>query len=98
MAVTKKDVEYIAELARLNVGAEEVEGFIKDLNNILGYVDKLGELDTEDVDILVNPLPLSNIYREDVVEPSLSQEDFLGNAPARVEDYLSVPSVIEMEE
>lgn len=98
MAVTKKDVEYIAELARLNVGPEEVEGFIKDLNNILGYVEKLGELDTEDVDILVNPLPLSNIYREDEVEESLAQEDFLANAPERVEDYLRVPSVIEMEE
>lgn len=98
MSVSKKDVDYIAELARLKFTEEEKEGFIVDLNNVLGYIDKLSELDTEDVDILVNPIYIENVYREDEVEESLTQEDFLQNAPDRVEDYLRVPSVLGLEE
>jgi aspartyl-tRNA(Asn)/glutamyl-tRNA(Gln) amidotransferase subunit C len=98
MSVSKKDVDYIAELARLKFTEEEKEGFIEDLNNVLGYIDKLSELDTENVDILVNPIYIENVYREDVVEASLTQEDFLKNAPDRVEDYLRVPSVLGLEE
>ncbi|HSP46680.1 MAG TPA: Asp-tRNA(Asn)/Glu-tRNA(Gln) amidotransferase subunit GatC [Clostridiaceae bacterium] len=98
MSVSKKDVDYIAELARLKFTEEEKEGFIEDLNNVLGYIDKLSELDTENVDILVNPIYIENVYREDVVEESLTQEDFLQNAPDRVEDYLRVPSVLGLEE
>lgn len=98
MSVSKKDVDYIAELARLKFTEEEKEGFIVDLNNVLGYIDKLSELDTENVDILVNPIYIENVYREDVVEESLTQEDFLRNVPDRVEDYLRVPSVLGLEE
>lgn len=98
MSVSKKDVDYIAELARLKFTEEEKAGFIVDLNNVLGYIDKLSELDTENVDILVNPIYIENVYREDEVEESLTQEDFLKNAPDRVEDYLRVPSVLGLEE
>ena len=98
MSVSKKDVDYIKELARLRVSEEETEGLVKDLNSILKYVDQLKELDTDAVEILVNPLYLENVFREDVVEGSLSSEDFLRNAPERVEDYLKVPSVIGGEE
>lgn len=98
MAVSIKDVDYIKELARLSVSEEEKVALVKDLNMVLSYVDKLKELDTEDVEILVNPLYIENVYREDVVEESLSGEDFLQNAPERVENYLKVPSVIGREE
>jgi aspartyl-tRNA(Asn)/glutamyl-tRNA(Gln) amidotransferase subunit C len=96
MSVSRKDVDYIAELARLKFTEEEKSGFITDLNNILGYVDKLSELDTEGADILVNPIYIENVYREDVVAKSMEQEEFLMNAPDRVEEYLRVPSVIEV--
>ncbi|MBP1920181.1 Asp-tRNA(Asn)/Glu-tRNA(Gln) amidotransferase subunit GatC [Youngiibacter multivorans] len=96
MSVSRKDVDYIAELARLKFTEEEKSGFITDLNNILGYVDKLSELDTEGADILVNPIYIENVYREDVVTKSMEQEEFLMNAPDRVEEYLRVPSVIEV--
>lgn len=98
MAVSKKDVDYIKELARLRVSDEETEGLVKDLNMILGYVDKLQELNTDHVDILVNPLYIENVYRDDVVEESLKSEDFLRNAPDRTDDYLKVPSVIDRED
>lgn len=98
MAVSKKDVDYIKVLARLSVNEEETEGLVEDLNMVLSYVDKLKELDTDDVKILVNPLYIENVYREDVVEESLNSEDFLINVPERVENYLKVPSVIGREE
>ena len=98
MSVSKKDVDYIKELARLRVSEEEAEGLVKDLNSILKYVDQLNEVDTDTVEMLVNPLYIENVYREDVVESSLTSEDFLMNAPERVEDYLKVPSVIDREE
>lgn len=98
MAVSKKDVDYIKVLARLSVNEEETEGLVEDLNMVLSYVDKLKELDTDDVKILVNPIYIENVYREDVVEESLNSEDFLVNVPERVENYLKVPSVIGREE
>ena len=98
MAVSKKDVDYIKVLARLSVTEEETEGLVEDLNMVLSYVDKLKELDTDDVKILVNPIYIENVYREDVIEESLKSEDFLINVPERVENYLKVPSVIGREE
>jgi len=98
MAVSKKDVDYIKVLARLSVSEEETEGLVEDLNMVLSYVDKLKELDTDDVKILVNPIYIENVYREDVIEESLNSEDFLINVPERVENYLKVPSVIGREE
>lgn len=98
MSVSKKDVDYIKELARLRVSEEEAEGLVKDLNSILKYVDQLNEVNTDAVEMLVNPLYIENVYREDVVESSLTSEDFLMNAPERVEDYLKVPSVIDRED
>ncbi len=98
MAVTRKDVDYIKELARLNMSEEKSQAILDDLNKIIGFVDKLGEIDTEGVPITVNPLPLVNVYREDQVEESLTPEDFLKNAPEKVETYLKVPNVIERED
>ncbi|MFH5835659.1 Asp-tRNA(Asn)/Glu-tRNA(Gln) amidotransferase subunit GatC [Proteiniclasticum sp. C24MP] len=98
MAVSRKDVDYIKELARLHISEEEKDGLVGDLNMILSYVDKLQELDTDEVEILVNPLYIENVYREDVVEESLTTEDFLMNAPERADDYLKVPSVIDRED
>lgn len=97
MAVTRNDVEYIKELARLKMSEEKSQALLEDMNKILGFVDKLSELDTKDVPITVNPLPLENIYREDQVEESLTPEAFLQNAPEKVETYLKVPNVMERE-
>lgn len=95
MSVTKKDVEYVAELARLSFNESEKERFIDDLNQILSYMDKLGELNTEDVDIIVNPYYIENKFREDEVQKSMALEDVLANAPQKLEDYVLVPNVIE---
>lgn len=95
MSVTKKDVEYVADLARLNFTEEEKEGLVGDLNSVLGYIDKLNELDTENVDIVVNPYYVENKFREDEVEASMPLDQVLENAPAHLEEYILVPKVIE---
>ena len=95
MSVTKKDVEHVAELARLHFTEEEKENLIQDLNNILGYIDQLNELDTEGHDIIVNPYYIENKLREDEIRPSLELNEVLSNAPAKLEEYFLVPKVIE---
>ncbi|KOF58157.1 MULTISPECIES: Asp-tRNA(Asn)/Glu-tRNA(Gln) amidotransferase subunit GatC [Clostridium] len=95
MAVSKKDVEYVAELARLSFTEEEKESLAHDLNSVLGYIDKLNELDTDNVDIIVNPYYIENKFREDVVEPSMDLKDVIKNSPKNLEEYIIVPKIIE---
>lgn len=98
MSVSKKDVEYVAELARLSFDEDEKEAFVEDLNSILNYVDQLSELDTDHIDIVVNPYYIENVYREDEIETSMDLQDVLKNAPETLEEYVVVPKVIGGEE
>ncbi|EJP6472246.1 Asp-tRNA(Asn)/Glu-tRNA(Gln) amidotransferase subunit GatC [Clostridium sp. FAM 1755] len=95
MSVSKKDVEYVAELARLEFKEEEKDNFVNDLNKILNYMEKLDELNTDDVDIVVNPYYIENKYREDNVEKSMELEEVIDNAPESLEEYVIVPKVID---
>ena len=94
MAVTKKDVEKIAELAQLKFSEQELESFTHQMNEILAYMDKLNELDTENVEPLSHPVEQTNVFREDELKPSITTEDALKNAPAKDEHYFKVPKVI----
>ena len=80
MSVTRKDVEHIAELARLKFKDEELENFTSQLNEILEYMEKLNELDTENVEPLSHPVESQNVFREDFNKPSVRREDALKNA------------------
>lgn len=94
MAVTKNDVEKIAELARLKFSEEELENFTPQMNEILSYMDKLNELDTENVKPLSHPVEQINVFREDEMKPSVSTEKALKNAPSKDEHHFKVPKVI----
>lgn len=94
MSVTRKDVEYIAELARLKVNDQELDSFTEDLNEVLTYIDKLNELNTDNIEPLSHPVEGNNAFREDIVRPSVSTEDALKNAPDRDESFFKVPKVI----
>ena len=94
MPVTIKDVEHIAELARLEFSQEEKEKFTHQLNDILKYVEKLNELDTTNVEPLSHVIDLKNVFREDEVVPSLPTEEALKNAPAKKDTLFKVPKVI----
>ena len=95
MSVSKKDVEYVAELARLEFKEEEKDNFVNDLNKILNYMEKLDELNTDDVDIVVNPYYIENKYREDNIEKSMKLEEVIENAPESLEEYVIVPKVMD---
>ena len=98
MKITNEDVRRVAELASLALRDDEVEKMAKDLDNILGHMDKLNELDTTGVE------PMSQVLfeaeetatlREDRVKPSLSNAEALANAPVSGSGYYKVPLVIE---
>lgn len=95
MPVTLKDVEHIAELARLEFSKEELESFTHQLNQILKYVEKLNELDTENIEPLSHPVEGVNAFREDELKPSISREEALKNAPDSSEEFFKVPKVID---
>ncbi len=94
MSVTKKDVEYIANLARLKFDEEELENFTHQLNDILTYIEKLNELDTENVEPLSHPVENINVFRDDVVKPSIERELALKNSPDKTDEFFVVPKVI----
>ena len=93
--ITREDVEHVAELARLELTAAEKEQFIVQLNSILTYVEQLNELDTTDVDPTSHVRRMSNVFRDDVVRPSLDRALVLQNAPEESHFFFKVPRIIE---
>lgn len=97
MAVTKKDVVHIAELARLKFDETELESYTEQLNQILTYVEKLNELDTENVEPLSHPVEGNNVFRDDELKPCTPREEALKNAPEKDEEFFKVPKVINQD-
>ena len=94
MKVTREDVENVALLSRLNI-KEDMDKNINELNDFLEYVDRLQQVDTENVAPTAHVLPVQNVFREDVVKPSLDRELALSNAPQQEEGYFRVPKILE---
>lgn len=95
MKISKDDVIYVAELARLEFGEEEIQKFTDQLGNILEYIEKLSELDTTGVEPTSHVLDISTPLREDRVEEWITPEEALQNAPEREDDFFTVPKVID---
>ena len=93
--IDKATVEHVATLSRLALTAEELALFEKQLRDIIGYFDKLNELDTDGVAPLSHPLGLRNVFRDDAVRPSMPRDDALSNAPARTDEAYKVPVVVD---
>jgi aspartyl-tRNA(Asn)/glutamyl-tRNA(Gln) amidotransferase subunit C len=92
--IEKKDVEYVAWLARLDLSEEEKERFTVQLGQVLEHAEKIKSLDTEHVEPTSHVIPMKNVMREDRVSPSLSQEEALSNAPRREGGYFVVPRIL----
>jgi len=88
-------VKYIAKLARLALSNEEITLFGGQLSDILNYISKLSEVDTENIEPTSHVEPLQNVEREDVVKPSLPIGEVLKNAPSKEGNFFKVPKVIE---
>lgn len=96
MGITEKDIRHVADLARLNLSAEETEKLAIDMESIIRYsMDKLKELDTENVKPMEHVLPIRNVFREDNREESFSRDEILKNAPDKDKGCFIVPKVVE---
>ncbi len=95
--ITLEDVEYVASLAQLTLDEEAKQRLLREMGDLLAYVDKLNELDTDDVEPMMHVLDISNVYREDVVTGSLDHEAALKNAPKTDGSYFLVPRILDTE-
>jgi aspartyl-tRNA(Asn)/glutamyl-tRNA(Gln) amidotransferase subunit C len=96
--LTIEDVKHVAKLARLALDDPRLAKFTPQLESILEYVAKIGEVDVSGVEPMAHALPLANVLREDVVEPSLPIEKVLQNAPETDGPFFKVPKVIGGDE
>ncbi|MEK7134944.1 MAG: Asp-tRNA(Asn)/Glu-tRNA(Gln) amidotransferase subunit GatC [Patescibacteria group bacterium] len=97
--LTKKEVEKIAELARLELSEKEKEKFAEDLSSVLGYIQKLSEVNIEKVEPITGGTNLESVIRKDdetkCISDSPMREQILSAAPNREDDYFKVPSILE---
>jgi len=95
MNIDKETVEKVAHLARLELAEDEKETMIADMNKILGFMDKLNEIDTSGIEPLVYMTNEINTVREDMIKQEVTHEEALLNAPKHDGDYFLVAKVIE---
>jgi aspartyl-tRNA(Asn)/glutamyl-tRNA(Gln) amidotransferase subunit C len=95
MKIEEKQTADVAKLACLALSSEEMKQFSEQLSGILTYVEKLETLDLSKVEPTSHVVPLSNVFREDTVRPSLTPEEALRNAPDQEFPFFRVPKIIE---
>jgi aspartyl-tRNA(Asn)/glutamyl-tRNA(Gln) amidotransferase subunit C len=93
-AISRDDVAHLARLARIEMSAEELDHMASELDVILGAVARVQEVAGQDVPPTSHPLSMTNIFRADVVKPSLTNEEALSGAPAKVEERFKVPQIL----
>jgi len=89
------DVKYVAHLARIGLTPEEEKTMATHLAGILGYIEKLNELDVSQVEPTAHAVPMVNVWRADAIRPSLPHETAMANAPASANGLFLVPKIIE---
>jgi aspartyl-tRNA(Asn)/glutamyl-tRNA(Gln) amidotransferase subunit C len=97
MTIDEETVDKIAHLARLELTGDEKEAMIIDMNRILGFMDKLNEIDTTAVEPLVYMTNEVNGFREDIIKQEITHEEALLNAPKHDKDFFLVPKVIDLK-
>jgi aspartyl-tRNA(Asn)/glutamyl-tRNA(Gln) amidotransferase subunit C len=98
MSLSLDETRKVAKLARLALPEADLVAIQSQLSAILNYIDQLGELNVDGVEPLAHPLPLANVFRDDVPRPSLTPDEALCNAPNRLADFFGVPAVFETDE
>ena len=95
--ITLADVEYVAGLAQLDLDAAAKTRLAQEMSDILSYMDKLNELNTDGVEPMMHAMALTNVFREDEVKPSLPRELALRGAPVHDNEYFMVPKILDAE-
>ena len=93
--ITLKDVEYVSNLARIELNDDEKQDMVRQLTKIIQYVEKLNELNTDEIEPTAHILPIQNIMRDDEVRPSLTIDEATGFAPVKSQGMFKVPRIID---
>ena len=96
-AISRDDVAHLAKLARIEMTPAELDHMASELEQILGAVKRVQEVATADIAPTSHPLSMSNVFRDDVVNPSLTNDEALSGAPAQAEDRFKVPQILGEE-
>ena len=94
MKMTKEEVLYVARLARLDLDADSIETFAGQIDEILGYIEKLNQVDTQGINPTSHAVSLTNAFRDDAGRQHLDREKALANAPEQEEGQFVVPKVV----
>jgi aspartyl-tRNA(Asn)/glutamyl-tRNA(Gln) amidotransferase subunit C len=95
MKITKEEVLYVARLARLDLKADAIDTFAGQIDEILGYIDKLNQVDTEGIQPTSHAISLTNAFRDDVERQHLERKRALANAPEEEGGQFVVPKIID---
>lgn len=95
MQITPELVKYLESLARITLTEEEEKKVGGELGDILAYIDMLNELDTDGVEAMSHCFPVTNVMREDVVQPSMTPDEITANAPESQDGYFVVPKTVD---
>ena len=95
MSITSADIDKIANLAKLHLSEAEREKFASQLSDIVSYIEKLNQLNTDDVKPLAHVNDLTNVFREDKARPSMEKQDVFKNSPQHDDEFFLVPKVIK---
>ena len=95
--ITLEDVRYVANLAQLSLDPETEERLVREMGDILSYMDKLNELNTDGVEPMMHVMEVSNVFRDDEVGVSLDRDTALMNAPQNDGEYFVVPRILDLE-
>ena len=93
--ITRKDVDYVSDLARIKLTEDEKVDMVRQLTRVIQYMEKLNELDTENVEPTAHILPIQNVMREDEARPSLPVDEATGIAPIKGLYMFKVLRIIE---
>lgn len=93
--ITIKEVEKVARLARLALSDDEKEMFTKQLSDIVGYVELLSEVNTDDVEPMAHAIPMTNVVRDDIAENNYDREEMLAISPYEEDGFIRVPRITE---
>ena len=97
-SITRDDVAHLARLARIDLPPESLDHYAEQLGVILGAVAQVSEVAADDVPATSHPMPLVNVFREDVVVPGLTAEEALSGAPATEQQRFAVPRILGDEQ
>ena len=92
--INSNDVRKIANLAKLEIPQQDLEGFTEKMNQILGFIDNLSKLDTQNIEPTAHTLQVTNAFRKDEVQESQVQEKVFKGAPKEEDNLFMVPKVI----